>query len=130
MRDNQPVWLTSEELPSTLPNQDALHRQKIFVQYVASKDMDSHSVWIQNWLSLLPYLSATSSLNLDHLGKQVVEFFTRESSFDEAQRHFSRNDGVLVRTAVIAQLHAGRLFSSDLLTKPWDIDTRVVRLSS
>jgi hypothetical protein len=35
-----------------------------------------------------------------------------------------------VRTAVIAQLHAGRLFSGDLLTRPWDLDTRVVRISS
>ena len=100
------------------------------MQSVTTKNLDSHRVWIQNWLSLLPYLSATSSLNLDHLGKQVVEFFTRESSIDAAERHFARDDDVLVRTAVIAQLHAGRLFSGDLLTRPWDLDTRVVRISS
>jgi hypothetical protein len=130
LHDHQPVWLVSEELPSALPDQDACQRQEIVVQSVTAKDMDSHRVWIQNWLSLLPYLSAVSSLNLDHLGRQVVEFFTRESSFDDAERHFARDDGVLVRTAVIAQFHAGRLYSSDLLTRPWDLDTRVVRLSS
>ena len=130
LREHQPVWLASEELASTLPIQDPCQQQGIVVQSVTANDLDSHSVWIQNWLSLLPYLSATSSLNLDHLGKQVVEFFTRESSFDDAERHFARDDGVLVRTAVIAQLHAGRLFSGDLLTRPWDLDTRVVRISS
>ncbi len=130
LREHQPVWLASEELASTLPIQDPCQQQGIVVQSVTANDLDSHRVWIQNWLSLLPYLSATSSLNLDHLGKQVVEFFTRESSFDDAERHFARDDGVLVRTAVIAQLHAGRLFSGDLLTRPWDLDTRVVRISS
>ena len=130
LREHPPVWLASEELASTLPIQDPCQQQGIVVQSVTANDLDSHRVWIQNWLSLLPYLSATSSLNLDHLGKQVVEFFTRESSFDDAERHFARDDGVLVRTAVIAQLHAGRLFSGDLLTRPWDLDTRVVRISS
>jgi hypothetical protein len=130
LREHQPVWLASEELASTLPIQDPCQQQGIVVQSVTAKDLDSHRVWIQNWLSLLPYLSATSSLNLDHLGKQVVEFFTRESSIDAAERHFARDDDVLVRTAVIAQLHAGRLFSGDLLTRPWDLDTRVVRISS
>lgn len=130
LREHQPVWLASEELASTLPIQDPCQQQGIVVQSVTTKNLDSHRVWIQNWLSLLPYLSATSSLNLDHLGKQVVEFFTRESSIDAAERHFARDDDVLVRTAVIAQLHAGRLFSGDLLTRPWDLDTRVVRISS
>ena len=129
LRD-QPVWLVSDDSASALPDRDPCQQQEIAVQCLTSKDLDCHRVWIQNWLSLLPYLSATSSLNLDHLGRQVLEFFTRESSFDEAQRHFARDDGVLERTAVIAQLHAGRLFSRDLLTRPWDLDTRFLRLSS
>ena len=129
LRD-QPVWLVSDDSASALRDHDPCQQQEIAVQSVTAKDLDCHRVWIQNWLSLLPYLSATSSLNLDHLGRQVLEFFTRESSFDEAQRHFARDDCVLVRTAVIAQLHAGRLFSRDLLTRPWDLDTRFLRLSS
>jgi hypothetical protein len=129
LRDNQPVWLALQEKPSELGPEDERHSSGAVVQSVTTKDLDSHRVWIQNWLSLLPYLSATSSLNLDDLGRQVVEFFRHESSFDDAEQHFAHEDGVLVRTAVIAQLHAGRLYSSDLLTRAWDIDTRVVRVT-
>lgn len=130
LRDNKPVWLALQVTPSELIARDERHPSGAVVQSVTTEDVDCHRVWIQNWLSLLPYLSATSSLNLDFLGRQVVEFFTRESSFNDAERHFAHEDGVLVRTAVIAQLHAGRLYSSDLLTRAWDLDTRVARISS
>jgi hypothetical protein len=127
LRENQPTWLMLENLQVS-PNEGACPPQDGVAQCVTLNDLDTHRVWIQNWLSLLPYLSATNSLNLDHLGKQVVEFFTHESSLAEAERHFARDDAVLVRTAIIAQLHAGRLYSTDLLTRVWDADTRIVRI--
>ena len=103
---------------------------EVAVEVIFDDELDRHRTWIQNWLSLLPYLSATASVDLDSLSGSVVEFFAREASFDDAERHFVHLDPVLVRTAVIAGLHQGRLFSNDLLAKPWDRHTRTVRVSS
>ena len=129
LRDGQPVWLTSENMSSGGILQEARPSEVIVVQTITAKELKSHRMWIENWLSFLPYLSTTSSLNLDHLRTPVGEFFTREASLGDAEQHFAHIDSVLVRTTVIAELHAGRLNSRDLLTRPWDIDTGVVRIS-
>lgn len=129
LRDNQPVWLALQDVPPELIAQNGGRPSEAVVQSVTAKELDSHRVWIQNWLSLLPYLSAASAINLDHLRRAVVEFFAREASFGDAEQHFSHIDPVLVRTVIIAELHAGHLYSSDLITKPWDLDTRAVRIT-
>lgn len=46
-------------------------------------------------------------------------FFRHEVSIDDAERHFARLNSVLVRMAVIAGLHQGRLYSAELLVRPW-----------
>ena len=97
------------------------------VQVVAAEELDRHRVWIGNWLSLLPYLSTAAWLDLEALSVPVAELFRQEASFDDVERHFVRIDPVLVRTAIIAGLHCGVLFSGDLLVRLWDRQTRVVR---
>ena len=96
-------------------------------QIVTADELHHHRMWISNWLSLLPYLNADAWPELDGLHEPVANFFRQEASFDDAEQHFAPLDPVLVRTAIIAGLHQGRLYSSELLVRPWDRRTRVTR---
>ncbi len=127
LRDGEPVWLiVVDEAPKTASDVPT-PAQCLDLRFVTSGELDRHRVWIQNWLSLLPYLSMTASLDMASLRETVTGFFEQEASFDDAERHFSNLDPVLVRTAVIAGLHGGLLVSADLLVRPWDRQTRVAR---
>jgi hypothetical protein len=99
------------------------------VEWIRADALNSHRVWIQNWLSLLPYLGATGTPSFDSLVAQVVQAADPESCFDNLERQFSASDPLLVRTAVIAALHQGLLVSEDLQHKQWDRSTRVSKLS-
>lgn len=129
LRDGTPVWLSLQEATPPDTVEESPPTSGIVVQTITAQELDRHRVWIQNWLSLLPYLGTASSLNLDTMRAPVIEFFAREASFDDAERHFANIDPVLVRTAVISELHRGRLFSDDLIARLWDRHTRVVRAS-
>ena len=126
LRGGTPVWLALQEAP-VCGNEVPAPAEAPRVQVVAAEELDRHRVWIGNWLSLLPYPSATAGLDLEALSGPVADFFLQEASFDDAERHFVRFDPVLVRTAVVAGLHRGVLFSTDLLVRPWDRQSRVVR---
>lgn len=126
LRDGMPVWLALAE--TQVPTDEAPPLAEASpVHLVTADELDRHRVWIGNWLSLLPYLSTAAGLDLDALSEPVAEFFRQEASLDDAERHFIRFDPVLVRTAVVAGLHRGVLFSADLLVRPWDGQIRVAR---
>ena len=128
MRDGQPVWLALDESARSDSAETSSSADEV-VQTVSDVELDRHRVWIQNWLSLLPYLSTCSALNLNLQRAPITDFFAREASFGDVERHFSQIDPIVVRTTVIAELHAGRLFSKELTERPWDRNTRVVRTS-
>ena len=128
LRDGTPVWLALAEAPVS-GDEVLSSAESPRVQVVPAEELDRHRVWIGNWLSLLPYLSTSAWLGLEALSEPVAEFFRQEASFDDAERHFVRFDPVLVRTAVVAGLHRGKLYSGDLLVRPWDRQTRMVRCS-
>jgi len=94
---------------------------------ISPEEIDRHRIWIQNWLSLLPYLSCAGALSFEGLSAQVIAFFERDASLADVERHFSSSDPVLVRTAAIAGLHRGHLFSADLLVSPWTSSMRIRR---
>jgi hypothetical protein len=97
------------------------------VEIISRKEIERHCIWIQNWMSLLPYLATGSHLIDPTLLANIIQFFDRPATFDEAEQHFSRIDPVLVRTAVIAGLHDGQLISSDLTTLALSRRIRVSR---
>jgi hypothetical protein len=76
------------------------------IQTIRPADLDEHRVWIQNWMTLLPYLNTGMRLIDAALSKDVVEFFEREASFLELEQHFSRYDPILTRTQCRAVLKA------------------------
>ena len=129
LRDGEPVWLAVDEEPRAADGDAPAPGETLRVQTVTADELDRRRVWIGNWLSMLPYLSAAGWLDLDSLSEPVADFFWQEASFEDAEQHFSQIDPVLVRTAVIAGLHRGALLSSELLVRPWDRRTRVTRCS-
>jgi hypothetical protein len=96
-------------------------------EIIPAVELDRHRIWIQNWMSLLPYLTTGSHLIDPTFRDQVIRFFDREATLEEAELHFSRNDPVLVRTAVIAGLHGGQLASTDLIESPVSRNTWIIR---
>jgi hypothetical protein len=127
LRDGKPVWLALRQEAPAAKGEAPCPADASGVQTVTIDELDRHRVWITNWLSLLPYLTVDAWPELESLREPVIGFFRHEASFDDAERYFARLDPVLVRTAVIAGLHQGRLYSAELLVRLWDGRTRVSR---
>ena len=125
LRDGSAIWLALGDTPQCDPNAPPLPAAMPCVQWVHPDALNQHRVWIQNWLSLLPYLGATSTPSFDSLVVRVVQAADPSSSFDDMERQFSATDPLLVRTAVIAALHQGLLVSQDLQQEQWGRSTRV-----
>lgn len=129
LRDGSAVWLALGDIPQCDPNAAPPLPAMPYVAWVHADALNQHRVWIQNWLSLLPYLGATSTPSFDSLVALVVQAADPGSCFDDLERQFSATDPLLVRTAVIAALHQGLLVSQDLQRRQWDRSTRVSKLS-
>ena len=120
-------WLALGEQSEPVPAEDASASTSTFIQIISTADLDQHRVWIQNWMSLLPYLNAGKRLIGAPLASAVIGFFEREASFVELEQHFAQSDPVLIRTAAIAGLHSGYLLSPQLVALPWTLQTRIQR---
>ncbi|KWI26334.1 hypothetical protein [Burkholderia stagnalis] len=131
MRDGTEQWLTVDD---NVGEQADVHdlqttaqtsRSAPDIEIISRNEIERHRVWIQNWMSLLPYLAMGAHLIEPTLLANVVEFFDHSATVDDAEQHFPRIDSVLVRTAIIAGLHRGQLVSPDLITLAFDRHTRV-----
>jgi hypothetical protein len=132
IRDGVDQWLTVEDNVDEARVPDP-HRasqttqDSPCVETIFRKDIERHRVWIQNWMSLLPYLATGSHLIDPTMLMSMIQFFDRLATIDEAEQHFSRIDPVLVRTSIIAGLHGGQLISPDLTALAFGRHTRVSR---
>lgn len=124
LRHGRATWLMVEGAAHE-PATTRLPAQSPSLVLVSAEELDRHRVWIQNWQSLLPYLSCAASIDLSGLRTQVVAFFAREASLEDAERHLAAADPVLVRAAAIDGLHRGELYSADLLVSPWTASLRI-----
>lgn len=129
LRDGRAVWLALGDAPQIDPNSAPVLPTLPSIDWIHVDALNQHRVWIQNWLSLLPYLGTTSTPSFESLVAQVIQATDPESSFDDLERKLSATDPLLVRTAVIAALHQGLLFSQDLQHQQWNRSTRVSKLS-
>lgn len=128
LRAGSAVWLqlkgSTTEAPVTGPAESGTS-----VEIISGDELQRHRTWIQNWLSLLPYLTAWSLPERQGLQPQLVAAVGQGATFEELESQFPRDDPVLTRTAIIAALHAGELVSDDLQLHPWGRHTRVRRAS-
>ena len=132
MRDGAQHWLTVDDSV----DEAAAHGQQIAnrttrmapcVEAISSKDIERHCIWVRNWMSLLPYLATGEHLIDPTFLVNIIHFFDRPATIDEAEQHFSRLDPVLVRTAIISALHGGQLISPDLTTLAFSQHIRVTK---
>lgn len=128
-RDAAPIWLRLIDTPGDTEGPPAAAPADAGVELISPDELARHRVWIRNWLSLLPYLSAACALGLESLQAQVVQAAGDGANFDEIERRFPHTDPVLTRTALIAALHQGLLVSEDLQRRPWDGLTHVRAVS-
>ncbi|MBC7377397.1 MAG: hypothetical protein H7346_08185, partial [Burkholderiaceae bacterium] len=129
IRDGSEIWLALGDAPQCDPNAASVLPPLPSIDWVRADALDQHRIWIQNWLSLLPYLGATSTPSFDSLVARVVQAADPDSCFDDLERQFSATDPLLIRTAVIAALHQGLMVSEDLQHQQWGRSTRVSKLS-
>jgi hypothetical protein len=128
LRAGSEVWLTLDDTPQCDPNAVPPLPATPCVTWVNADALNQHRVWIQNWLSLLPYLGAISTPSFYSLVARIVQAADSGSCFEDLERQFSTTDPLLVRTAVIAALHQGLLVSQDLQHQQWGRATRVTKL--
>ena len=133
MRDGREQWLSvggnAGEQADAHDQQTAAQTSQsaVDVELISEKEVERHRVWIQNWMSLLPYLATGEHLIDPTLLVNIIHFFDRPATIDEAEQHFSRLDPVLVRTAIISALHGGQLISPDLTTLAFSRHIRVTK---
>lgn len=128
LRNGSAVWLALGDAPQCDPNAEPALPSLPSIDWIHADALNQHRIWIQNWLSLLPYLGADSTPSFESLVARVVQAADPSSTFDDLERQFSGTDPLLVRTAVIAALHQGLLVSQDLQHQQWGRSTRVSKL--
>lgn len=99
------------------------------IDTVSSGALDEHRIWIQNWLSLLPYIGSEAALGLDSLSAAIVAAVVGELSIGEVQHRFAHVQALAVRTSIVLALHRGYIASEDLRHRPWDASTRLRRVT-
>ncbi len=130
LRGGSAIWLALGNAPRCEPPAALPLPALPTIEWIRTEALDEHRVWIQNWLSLLPYLSSAGAPGVDPLVPLVVQAVDPDTSFDELERRFSATEPLLVRTAAIAALHQGLLVSEDLKHKQWDRFTRISKLEA
>jgi hypothetical protein len=78
-REGRPQWLALGEQSEPMPAEDASANTSNFIQITSTADLDEYRVWIQNWMSLLPYLNAGKRLIDAALANAVIGFFRKRS---------------------------------------------------
>lgn len=130
LRSGHEVWLALRDAAPSDTAASAEPSHHAALEWISASALIQHRVWIQNWLSLLPYLGPAGTLGLDALLASVVQAVQPDTCIDDIEHLFPTTDRVLVRTAVIAALHRGLVLSEELEHKPWDRFTRLSRTPS
>ncbi len=92
----------------------------IEVRYIHARSLASRSVWIENWMRILPYLSANARFVGDRLLRDIEQASSSGPALGDVERDFQPHDIVLVRTAVFMLLHQGRVKAPALRERPLD----------
>jgi hypothetical protein len=112
-------WICSSESKSAAVTTTPMNRaQSIDVRYIHDANIASRSVWIENWMRILPYLAANARLVEDRLLTDIERASEAAPALGEIERDFQPKDIVLVRTAAFMLLHQGRIKADALRVQP------------
>lgn len=92
--------------------------ENIDVRYIHAKSLASRNVWLENWMRILPYLSANARFVSDRLMTDIEQTTSAAPTLGDIERDFQPHDIVLVRTAAFMLLHRGRLRADGLRVQP------------
>ena len=87
------------------------------MRYVHAKTLASRTIWLENWMRILPYLSANVRFVGGRLMNDIEQAASVAPTLGDIERDFQPHDIVLVRTAVFMLLHRGRLRADGLRTQ-------------
>lgn len=90
----------------------------IGVRYVHVQNLAAHSIWIENWMRILPYLASNERFVSERLLLDVERATSTAPTLGQLERDFQPYDTVLVRTAVFLLLHRGRIKAKSLRDRP------------
>jgi hypothetical protein len=76
--------------------------------------LDANAQWIENWLRILPYLSANARWVDERLTADVKKAMGSAATLGVIERQLNPLDIVLIRTAVFRLLHQGAVTSDGL----------------
>ena len=100
------------------------------IRRVVSAELAAARVWIENWQRMLPCLVANRDLVPPTLPQAIARFVNQPQRLLAIEREFSTGDPVLVRTAVFALLHDGRVSAPELQTQPLSLLTSFAALKA
>ena len=95
----------------------------IEVHYIDARSLASRGVWIENWMRILPYLSANARFVADRLLRDIEQAALSGPMLGDIERDFQPHDIVFVRTAALMLLHQGRVKAPSLRERPLDSRT-------
>jgi hypothetical protein len=90
----------------------------IGVRYVHFQNLAAHSIWIENWMRILPYLASNERFVSERLLLDVERATSTAPTLGQLERDFQPHDTVFVRTAVFMLLHRGRVKAKSLRDRP------------
>ena len=96
------------------------------IEFVSSDSFAAHKVWIDNWLSILPYLASNARWVEPALIAQVIADCKAGTTLQTIEHTHAGQDRMLVRTAVFIALHRGDLIGIDLHERRWNLDSQFV----
>lgn len=97
--------------------------EDIKVHYIDARFLTSRSIWIENWMRILPYLSANARFVSPRLLKAIEQATLSAPTLGDIERDFQPHDIVLVRTAALMLLHQGRITAGSLRDRALDART-------
>jgi hypothetical protein len=92
--------------------------ENIAVRYIHGKNFTSRRIWIDNWMRILPYISANTRFVSEQLLADIAQATSNAPTLGAIERDFQPQDIVLIRTAVFLLLHKGSLKAEALRTQP------------
>ena len=97
--------------------------EEIEMRYIDARSLASRSIWIENWMRILPYLSANARFVSDRLMRDMEQASSSGPTLGDIESDFQPHDIVLVRTAAFMLLHQGRVKAHALRERPLDSRT-------
>ena len=97
------------------------------LEFISADSFAAHAIWIDNWLSILPYLASNARLVDPALITEVIVKCKTATTLRTIEQAHVNHDLMLVRTAIFMALHRGNLIGIDLHERRWDAMSQFIR---